>query len=207
MPNVDIDQSKSMLRSILSRFGVALQLTAHAQLLNEFDDIITAMTLESRCAKDDAKELWKGILNGGGKRHVTQWERKFGAEAPALAQEVMEEVRRVLQHTVDTHADMAKQIRRAKGCDDVALTLHTVQFQKDEREIAMKVQKAMTTWECDGDVLFYTSTGGPVEVEAWKRLVLAKGREAHQHLTIKPYPSQAELTDRLVMLYPFFEWR
>ena len=93
---------------------------------------------------------------------MSQWERKFGAEAPALVQEVMEEVRRVLQHTVDTHADMAEQIRRAKGCDDVALTLHTVQFQNDEREIAMKVQKATvllndTThmgYECDGDVFF-----------------------------------------------------
>jgi len=211
LPMVDIDQSKSLLRSVLSRFEEALQLHAHRELLDTFDAVIE----DSGCSKDDSKDLWNGLLNGGGHMHVSEWERRCLASAPALAGRIMDETRRVIKHEVDANPLTIAAIDALKKGSNHELTLHTTLFQVDERVTAKIVQAAIEGkegaahmgFECDGDVFYRTGEPSDVSLSGWRHRVLGKGRAAHTHLAIKPYKSKEELLVELETSYPEADWR
>jgi hypothetical protein len=154
--------------------------------------------MDAMCSKDAAKELWNGVLNGGGTRHVREWEDQHG-KAPALLARVMAEVRRVIE-VVQT-PELVEKVKDHNGADDVSLTVHTLLFQAYERGICDRVKAAVggraahMGFECDGDV-FYTT--GSLDV-------LALAKAAHEHLALKPYMSQADLVAALAKRHAF-DW-
>ena len=89
LPVADVDQKRSILKVWLAKFGDVLPLVALKKLDNEYDAIIGKTMEESHKCKGDEtrdhhKELWNGLLTGGGRHHVKNWEIEAKTKAPEL---------------------------------------------------------------------------------------------------------------------------
>ena len=125
-------------------------------------------------------------------------------------------MRRVIEHEVAANPKTLAAIKLHKGPHGFSksdLTLHTTLFQVHERATAKITQAAVEGeetahmgFECDGDVFYRLKPSG-VSLSDWRLRVLAKGCVVHEHLAIKPYKSQEELTLELETSYPEADWR
>ena len=76
LPIVEVDQCNAVLVAQLLRHPGAEKLKAYTEGRSQY------LQTSPTCTIKQAKQLYTGLVNGGGKRHMEQWERPRGRRPP-----------------------------------------------------------------------------------------------------------------------------
>ena len=202
LPLVEVDQCNAVLAAQLSRHPGAQRLREYVQDRRKF-------LQTTGCSEKQAKQLYTGFVNGGGKTHFDKWEKATGQKASPFARAFMQEQRELRKADDAAHPELLKRIADLGLSTPASILLQVVLNGLTERQQTDKMDEVTpgrgrtVSIEHDGLVVLLEDAD---DFEAECDELLADVRAAGVNASLKRYDDIETVLSDLKEMYPLLDW-